>query len=255
MVQLRHFRWAVANFKWPNDSFNLGTRTVSQCTGSNCLAMSRASSQFHSGYTHREPPHYAYRGDGLPDIKCAEIQNLVHMNDRILASGKVSPLRQAKHPLREAECFVEGNAIEVYQDLMQLHDRILTSEWHDSSYLCMNADIWLGALDEVKKRAHDLSDMQVQIALSKTLEIFDVLFKVEDVQDHIFELIEEVTHDGAQAVDNINQHIQVILERYKDLKEKHPRYATKIDESIGYSLALLRQRFTFSWPMEHEYFY
>ncbi|GBE60763.1 hypothetical protein, conserved [Babesia ovata] len=219
-----------------------------------------AAARFH-GHAHHEPPHFAYRGDGLPPIACEQIQQMVHMNER-MAQGKLASMRPSSTPLREAECNVEGHRIELYEDLKELHDTIMAANWHDSILLTMNGDLWDGTLARLKRMAEDVSDMQVQVMLSKTLEIFDALYKVEDVQDHIFELIEELPHFGGKpatesplAAGNIDKHINHVLERYAQLKQEHPRYTAKIQDSVGYSLAILRQRYTFSWPEEHKYFY
>ncbi|GIX63682.1 uncharacterized protein BcabD6B2_31170 [Babesia caballi] len=186
---------------------------------------------------------------------------MVHVNER-MAQGKLAAMRPAPGPLREAECCVEGHSLELYEDLKELHDRVLAANWHDAVMLTMNGDLWEGALARLKRLAEDVPDMQVQVMLSKTLELFDALYKAEDVQDHIFELVEELPHFGggtaagsALAAGNLESHVKHILERYAQLKQEHPRYAAKIQDSVGYSLALLRQRYTFSWPEEHKYFY
>ncbi|GFE54938.1 hypothetical protein BaOVIS_023420 [Babesia ovis] len=224
-----------------------------------CLPSAMAVKRF--AHTFHEPPHFAYRGDGLPPISCEQIQQMVHMNER-MSHGRLAPMRPATTPLREAECSVEGHSIEVYEDLKELHDCVLAANWHNSMVMMMNADIWEARLAHLKSLAEDLPDMHVQIMLSKTLELFDTLYKAEDVQDHIFELIEELPHFGGKpaagspiANGNLDKHIKHVLERYAQLKEEHPRYASKIQDSVGYSLALLRQRYTFNWPEEHKYFY
>ncbi|ORM40868.1 uncharacterized protein BXIN_1701 [Babesia sp. Xinjiang] len=186
---------------------------------------------------------------------------MVHMNER-MAHGRLAAMRPATGPLREAECSVEGHSIELYEDLKELHDRVLASNWHDSISMIMNGDILEARLTQLKRLAEDVPDMQVQVMLSKTLELFDALYKAEDLQDHIFELIEELPHFGGKpasgspvAAGNIDKHIKLVLERYAQLKKEHPRYTAKIQDSVGYTLALLRQRYTFSWPEEHKYFY
>ncbi|KAK1939439.1 hypothetical protein X943_000007 [Babesia divergens] len=227
-----------------------------------CSTSSARVKQFHS-HAHHEPEHFAYRGDGLPSIPCEQIQQIVHMNER-MARGKLAPMRPATAPLREMECSVEGHNIEVYEDLKELHDRVLALDWHNSTQLILDGDILEARLERLKGVAQDIPDMQVQIMLGKTLEIFDALYKVEDVQDHIFELNEEISHhpggvssleSSPETKNNLEKHIKHILERYTQLKKDHPRYAIKIQESIGYSLGALRQCYTFNWPEEHKYFY
>nr|BAN65868.1 hypothetical protein [Babesia bovis] len=212
-------------------------------------------------HTFHEPPHFKYQGDGLPPISCEQIQQMVHMNER-MAHGRLAPMRPATTPLRESECSVEGQNLELFEDLKELHDCVLAANWHNSMLMTMNADIWEARLAHLKELAEDVPDMQVQIMLSKTLELFDALYKAEDVQDHIFELVEELPHFGGKPASgapmptgNLDKHIKLVLERYAELKKEHPRYAAKIQDSVGYSLALLRQRYTFSWPEEHKYFY
>ncbi|KAK1443763.1 hypothetical protein BgAZ_206390 [Babesia gibsoni] len=225
-------------------------------------AISVGCAHFHS-HEHHEPEHFKYRGDGLPSIPCEEIQQIVHINER-MSKGKLAPMRQPTVPLREVECSVEGHNMEVYQDLKELHDKVLATNWHNTGQLLMDADILEGTLERLKERAQDITDMQVQIMLSKTLEIFDALYKVEDVQDHIFELVEEIKHypigastleSNPQAAKNMEKHVKHLLENYAKLKRDHPRYAVKIQESVGYSLGVLRQCYTFNWPEEHKYFY
>ncbi|AFZ79575.1 hypothetical protein BEWA_024240 [Theileria equi strain WA] len=218
---------------------------------------------FHAGHHHEEPPHYAYRGDGLPKIQCEKVQEIIHINER-QTHKTLQPMRPSKEPLYRSECSPEAIHLEAYNDLLELHNKVLAANWHDTVKLTMNADIWDGIFSRIKRRTHDIPDIQVQIMLNKTLEIFDALYQVEDVQDHIYELIEELSinaSEGASAetstkvTDNLDQHIAEILKKYEQLKQRYPRYASKIQDTIGYSLAILRQRYTFTWPEEHKYFY
>ncbi|UKJ90542.2 hypothetical protein MACJ_001476 [Theileria orientalis] len=216
----------------------------------------------HGDHHHEEPPHYAYRGDGLPSVKCEELQSMLHMNERL--KTKLSN-RPAVHPSEshlETSEKVDPETMEVYTELQLLYNKVLAANWHDTVQLTMNMDIWVSNLDKLRRRGRDLPHVQVQALLSETLKLFDLVYQVEDLQDHLYELMEELTAgpdseaDHAQnAVSNLKDHLGEVLNRYQEMKRLYPEYTVKLKESIGYTLAVLRQRYTFDWPEEHSYFY
>nr|PVC51034.1 hypothetical protein MACL_00001849 [Theileria orientalis] len=216
----------------------------------------------HGAHHHEEPPHYAYRGDGLPSVKCEELQHMLHMNERLKA--KLSE-RPAPHPAEshlETSDKVDPETMEVYTELQLLYNKVLAANWHDTVQLTMNMDIWVSNLDKLRRRGRDLPHVQVQALLSETLKLFDLVYQVEDLQDHLYELMEELTPgpdseaDHAQnAVSNLKEHLREVLARYQEMKRLYPEYTVKLKESVGYTLAVLRQRYTFDWPEEHSYFY
>eukprot|EP00375_Theileria_parva_P002504 XP_765182.1 hypothetical protein [Theileria parva strain Muguga] len=130
----------------------------------------RASVFNYSSHHHEEPPHYAYRGDGLPDVKCEELQHMLHLNQKLtektaqqtekfglqndnlglqrektgLQSDKMG-FKTEKTGLQMEKLGIEGvdgQTEEVYNELKNLFARVLLSNWHDTVQLTMNMDIW-----------------------------------------------------------------------------------------------------------------
>ncbi|UKK01920.2 hypothetical protein MACK_001273 [Theileria orientalis] len=216
----------------------------------------------HGDHHHEEPPHYAYRGDGLPSVKCEELQHMLHMNERLKTKLSERPEVHPSESHLETSDKVDPETMEVYTELQVLYNKVLAANWHDTVQLTMNMDIWVSNLDKLRRRGRDLPHVQVQALLSETLKLFDLVYQVEDLQDHLYELMEELTPgpdseaDHAQnAVSNLKEHLGEVLTRYQEMKRLYPEYTVKLKESIGYTLAVLRQRYTFDWPEEHSYFY
>ncbi|KAF5153662.1 hypothetical protein TpMuguga_02g02010 [Theileria parva strain Muguga] len=247
----------------------------------------RASVFNYSSHHHEEPPHYAYRGDGLPDVKCEELQHMLHLNQKLtektaqqtekfglqndnlglqrektgLQSDKMG-FKTEKTGLQMEKLGIEGvdgQTEEVYNELKNLFARVLLSNWHDTVQLTMNMDIWAGNFDRLRRVARDIPHVKLQQLLTETKELFDVLYQVEDLQDHLYELMEELALNpevsGTFGGTNYNLHINEVVKRYHELKKSYPEYTQKLKESLGYTLAIMRQRYTFNWPEEHSYFY
>uniref|UniRef100_A0A3B0MNM3 DUF6827 domain-containing protein n=1 Tax=Theileria annulata TaxID=5874 RepID=A0A3B0MNM3_THEAN len=235
------------------------------------LRASQLKYSTHDHHHHEEPPHYAYRGDGLPGVKCEQLQHMLHLNQKL--TEKLEKSNKTYENLgfqtytdtvrsETADNLLDVQSEEVYYELKNLFNKVLLSNWHDTVQLTMNMDIWAGSFDRLWRLARDIPHVRFQQLLTETKELFDVLYQVEDLQDHLYELMEELAlhpqeNSGSSmgATTNYNQHINEVVRRYHELKRNHPQYTQKLKESLGYTLAVMRQRYTFDWPEEHSYFY
>jgi len=122
------------------------------------------------------------------------------------------------------------------------------AEWEKLSTSC---EPWK-ADDEVRKKIQSVQDMM------------DCIYICEDVRDHINELLELSTRStglmgtGAFAgdkVDNIQEHAELVAKTYDETLEKYPAFKSKVDQSMGHGLALLRQKYKFNWSTKHRFFF
>lgn len=60
---------------------------------------------------------------------------------------------------------------------------------------------------------------------------------------------------ASPSLSNVEAHAKAVSDVYVKLLEEFPDFSSKIEESVGYGLALLRQKAKFDFPSQHEYFF
>ncbi|VWU52831.1 conserved protein, unknown function [Hepatocystis sp. ex Piliocolobus tephrosceles] len=153
----------------------------------------------------------------------------------------------------------------ILKDMDNLYDNILTSNWNDSVHLVLNISIWEGELVEIEEKIKPYeSDEEIMKKKKELNELFDVLFILEDLRDHINELLEQSSRSVGIAgthllssfkIQNEDEHINFLKNRYEQLLITYPAYKYQINLVLGKGLALLRQKFAFEWDHMHEFFF
>merc|ERR1711957_294229 len=99
---------------------------------------------------------------------------------------------------------------------------------------------------------------------SKVQSLMDVLYKCEDVRDHLNELAELCTRASGfmgtgwspgDKVENMQDHAELCSEAYDGLLEAHPELKPKIEQTVGHGLAILRSKHKFTFSSMHRYSY
>lgn len=150
-------------------------------------------------------------------------------------------------------------------EMDDLYDHILTSNWNDSVHLVLNVSIWEGILHSIEARIKPYEQDEDILKKKKMInEMFDVLFILEDLRDHVNELLEQSSRASGLAgtyilasfkIENMVEHIEFLKAKYDELLLKYPLYKYQIDMVLGKGLALLRQRYTFEWRHMHDFFF
>merc|ERR1711972_144196 len=85
-----------------------------------------------------------------------------------------------------------------------------------------------------------LYEAEVGKKFAEVQELMDVLYKCEDVRDHINELAELATRASGfmgtgiaaeEKVENMDEHAKHICEAYDKLLDKHPSFKPKIEQT------------------------
>merc|ERR1712048_1341165 len=109
-----------------------------------------------------------------------------------------------------------------------------------------------------------LHEPAVGAKFAEVQEMMDVLYKCEDVRDHINELAELATrasgfmgtgYAAEEKVENIDEHAQLCADAYEKILRDHPNYKPKIEQTIGHGLAILRQKHKYKFSSMHRYFF
>ncbi|CRH01626.1 conserved Plasmodium protein, unknown function [Plasmodium relictum] len=153
----------------------------------------------------------------------------------------------------------------IIREMDDLCDNIITSNWNDSFNLVLNVSIWEGILNSIEEKIKGYEyDDEVMKKKKEVNELFDVLFILEDLRDHINEILEQSSRSSGLAgahilssfkIENINDHINFLKKKYEELLLKYPLYNYQINLVLGKGLALLRQRYNFEWKYMHEFFF
>ncbi|SCP05307.1 conserved Plasmodium protein, unknown function [Plasmodium ovale] len=151
------------------------------------------------------------------------------------------------------------------KEMDDLYDNIITSNWNDSVHLVLNVSIWEGILKSIEEKVKAYECDEEIVKKKKALnELFDVLFILEDLRDHINEILEQSSRASGLAgahilssfkINNINEHIDFLKKKYEQLLLIYPTYKYQINLVLGRGLALLRQRYTFDWNHMHQFFF
>ncbi|SBT40057.1 conserved Plasmodium protein, unknown function [Plasmodium ovale wallikeri] len=151
------------------------------------------------------------------------------------------------------------------KEMDDLYDNIITSNWNDSVHLVLNVSIWEGILKSIEEKIKAYECDEDIVKKKKELnELFDVLFILEDLRDHINEILEQSSRASGLAgahilssfkINNINEHIDFLKKKYEQLLLIYPKYKYQINLVLGKGLALLRQRYSFDWNNMHQFFF
>eukprot|EP00922_Rhytidocystis_sp_ex-Travisia-forbesii_P056043 GHVS01082964.1.p1 GENE.GHVS01082964.1~~GHVS01082964.1.p1 ORF type:complete len:283 (-),score=57.52 GHVS01082964.1:1684-2532(-) len=148
----------------------------------------------------------------------------------------------------------------------RLTDCLMSTCYSDYWQLVLNLPFW----EEEKKQLDVhviggfLSDPLVLPKYQNMVEAFDLLYVLEDVRDHLNELLDYSSRCGgvggtggyaAKPVENMEEHIHAVTETYDMLKVKYPNRLLAIEEVLGLGLSILRQKHKFRWKTMHEYSY
>mmetsp|Transcript_6515 Transcript_6515/g.14244 ORF Transcript_6515/g.14244 Transcript_6515/m.14244 type:complete len:215 (-) Transcript_6515:147-791(-) len=160
---------------------------------------------------------------------------------------------------------IKYSRADVLEKLDAFHAEVLAANWADYLYLVYNVPFWEA---EYEKLIHIvqpyLYEKEVGEKFKQTEEMMDVLYKCEDVRDHLNELAELATRASGfmgtgyaplEKVENIPEHAKHCIAAYDKLQEEHPTFKPKIEQTVGHGLAILRSKHKFTWPVAHRYFY
>ncbi|VTZ70593.1 conserved protein, unknown function [Plasmodium chabaudi chabaudi] len=154
---------------------------------------------------------------------------------------------------------------ELKGEMENLYNNIITSNWNDSVNLVLNIPIWEGRLNDIEEKIKGYeNDKSIIDQKKKINELFDVLFILEDLRDHINEILEQSSRSTGLAgthvlasfkIQNINEHIEFLKSRYEELLSSYPSYKYQINLVLGRGLSLLRQKYAFNWKHMHDFFF
>lgn len=153
----------------------------------------------------------------------------------------------------------------VLSEIRELYDNILITNWNDSFSLVLNVPLWEGILSAIEEKMKLVeTDDEVLQAKAELNNLMDILFILEDLRDHINELLEQSSRATGLAgtgvlssfqINNVNEHIDFLKNRYEQLLQTHPKFKYQINLVLGKGLALLRQKYAFEWKHMHEFFF
>ena len=154
---------------------------------------------------------------------------------------------------------------EAVEKLDRFHGEVLGANWADYLYLVYNVPFWEAEYESLTLAIQPyLHEVDVGEKFKTTQEMMDVLYKCEDVRDHVNELCELATRasgfmgTGWQAmekVENMDELSKHCMEAYDSLLTTHPTFKPKIEQTVGHGLAILRSKHKFRWSTMHRFFY
>ncbi|CEL95786.1 unnamed protein product [Vitrella brassicaformis CCMP3155] len=157
------------------------------------------------------------------------------------------------------------DATRVAKRASDFQSMVMASNWQDYFLLVQELPMWEAELERLEAVAEPFGHIEgVGDRMKYISEMMDVLYQVEDVKDHLNEVMEEAGRStgiagtgvmSADGVDNIEEHAQAAAKRYEELIAEHPQFKTKIDSVLGVGLAQFRQKYHFEWDKKHEFFY
>ncbi|OEH74973.1 hypothetical protein cyc_00469 [Cyclospora cayetanensis] len=120
-------------------------------------------------------------------------------------------------------------------------------------------------LARLEDRSRPFAHMKaVQQQLESVRRLFDLMRIVEDVRDHLNEIMELGSRSSgiggtglcaSPSVDNVSEHAAAATETYDRLMKQYPEFCAKTEEALGRGLALLRQKHKFHFSAEHRFFF
>merc|ERR1711953_1526328 len=91
-------------------------------------------------------------------------------------------------------------------------------------------------------------------------EMMNVLYRCEDVRDHLNELAELATRASGlmgtgyapgEKVENMDEHAKLCAQTYETLLSEYPDFKPKIEQTVGHGLAVLRQKHKYKFSSMH----
>jgi len=154
---------------------------------------------------------------------------------------------------------------DVVAKLDAFHAEVLGANWGDYLYLVYNGPFWEAELEKLTTIVQPyVHEAELGAKFRDVQELMDVLYRCEDVRDHLNELAELCTrasgfmgtgYAAEERVENMDDHAALCAKVYENLLAQHPAYKPKIEQTVGHGLAILRQKHKFSWGTMHRYFF
>mmetsp|Transcript_142087 Transcript_142087/g.441839 ORF Transcript_142087/g.441839 Transcript_142087/m.441839 type:complete len:217 (+) Transcript_142087:23-673(+) len=154
---------------------------------------------------------------------------------------------------------------DVLEQLDEYHATVMSANWADYLNLVYSGPFWEAQLERLTSVVQPyLHEPAVGAKFAEVQEMMDVLYKCEDVRDHLNELAELATRASGfmgtgyapgEKVENMEEHAKLCGEAYDKILAKHPNFKPKIEQTIGHGLAVLRQKHKFKWGSMHRYFF
>jgi len=168
-------------------------------------------------------------------------------------------------PVRQYITTAKYTRDDVLSKMGDFHGEVLSANWADYLYLVYNGPFWEAALEELTTVVQPyLHEPAVGAKFAEIQEMMNVLYKCEDVRDHLNELAELATRSSGlmgtgyacgEKVENMEENAKACSEVYNQLLKEHPAYKPKIEQTVGHGLAVLRQKHKFKFGSMHRYFY
>eukprot|EP01054_Gregarina_sp_Poly1_P007003 Gregarina_sp_Poly_1__7002@NODE_380_length_9076_cov_204_162726_g313_i0_p6_GENE_NODE_380_length_9076_cov_204_162726_g313_i0NODE_380_length_9076_cov_204_162726_g313_i0_p6_ORF_typecomplete_len229_score17_40DUF4404/PF14357_6/1_8e04DUF4404/PF14357_6/1_8e04DUF4404/PF14357_6/0_044DUF724/PF05266_14/0_2_NODE_380_length_9076_cov_204_162726_g313_i07471433 len=146
-----------------------------------------------------------------------------------------------------------------------LTNAILATNWGDTFSLTLNVPFWEAEYESLHKQVRAspslLTDQEVARCWVSLATLLDLAFICEDLRDHLNELMEYLDRTSSresgtlEKIANLDDHIKLALDRHTVIESKCPQYKSKVDESVGRGIELLRKRLKFSWKGLHPAYY
>eukprot|EP00928_Gymnodinium_smaydae_P068896 TRINITY_DN521_c0_g2_i1.p1 TRINITY_DN521_c0_g2~~TRINITY_DN521_c0_g2_i1.p1 ORF type:complete len:228 (+),score=68.09 TRINITY_DN521_c0_g2_i1:91-684(+) len=181
----------------------------------------------------------------------------------LLRPRAIAPV--AQHAARTYVTTTKYTRDDVLEKLNAYHSEVLGANWGDYLYLVYNVPFWEAELEKLTTLVQPyLHEAEVGAKFNEVQELMDVLYKCEDVRDHLNELAELCTrasgfmgtgYAAEEKVDNMDDHAKLCGEAYDSLLKEHPAFKPKIEQTVGHGLAILRQKYKFKWGTMHRYFF
>eukprot|EP00811_Abedinium_folium_P008578 NODE_17926_length_919_cov_5.131313.p1 GENE.NODE_17926_length_919_cov_5.131313~~NODE_17926_length_919_cov_5.131313.p1 ORF type:complete len:219 (-),score=63.78 NODE_17926_length_919_cov_5.131313:263-862(-) len=153
----------------------------------------------------------------------------------------------------------------VLQRLNNFQDEVLSANWADYLDLVYSVPFWEAELERIDHYVQPyLHEADVGPQYAHVQEMMDVFYQAEDIRDHLNELAELVTrssglmgtgYNAGEKVENMDEHAKLCSEAYDRLREKHPTFLPKIEQTVGHGLAVLRMKHKFHFNTMHRYFF
>jgi len=182
-----------------------------------------------------------------------------------MASWQQRPALVVQGPRSYIATVARYDRDEVMAKLDEFQSTVISANWADYLYLVYNVPFWEAEMETLTTVVQPyLHDQAVGTKFSEVQELMDVLYKCEDVRDHINELAELATRASGfmgtgfaaeEKVENMDDHAKLAAETYNALLDKHPSYKPKIEQTVGHGLAVLRQKHKFKFGSMHRYFF
>lgn len=147
--------------------------------------------------------------------------------------------------------------------LDRYHDELLGLNWGDYLELMLNVPFLEAELDSLNSNMNAyVGDADLKEKYEYVLRATDCMYACEDVRDHINELFEVMTRSGgilniglmaSEKIDNLEENVVKLAEEYDVLLKTYPEFKPKIEQSVGHGLAVMRQKYKFSFKNAHRF--